>query len=282
MSRLFPGPEDCNAVDRVRRRCPDPAHGTSTLDLNEGKMTWWKAVQEVFDNESGTLTTREVTDRIYARYPDRPWKENTVSCHLIGMSINHPSSRHYPSTRTHACLFSLGNGRDRRWNPEQDGTWVLTDDGVQLVDDSQDALISEDEAEDESVALGLPVSLERDLEMSLLADLGQLEPGLKLFEAKGVNGYQLGTGVVGRLDILATDSDSAYVVIELKAGEADEKACAQLPRHMGSVKPQRAKEKPVRGILVANAFHERAKYAAEVVPDVALKRYQVSFEFLGV
>jgi hypothetical protein len=250
------------------------------LHIKESKMTCWEAVQEVFDNESGILTTREVTDRIYARYPDRPWKENTISCHLIGMSVNHPSSRHYSSIRNHACLFSLGNGRYRRWNPEQDGTWILTDDGVQLVDDSQDVVISEDEAEDESGALGLPVSLERDLEMSLLADLGQLETGLKLFEAKGVNGYQLDTGAVGRLDILATDAENAYVVIELKAGEADEKACAQLLRYMGWVKRQLARGKAVRGILVANAFHERARYAAEVIPNVALKRYQVRFEFL--
>jgi hypothetical protein len=242
-------------------------------------MTSWEAVQEVFEKESGVLTTREVTDRIYARYPDRPWKENTISCHLIGMSVNHPSSRHYPSIQTHACLSSLENGRHRRWNPEQDGTWVWTDDGVQLVDDTQDALISEDEAEGESATFGLPVSLERDLETSLLTDLGQLEPGLKLLEAEGINGCQLDTGVVGRLDILATDSEDAHVVIELKAGEADEKACAQLLRYMGWVRRELAKGKVVRGILVANAFHERARYAAEAMPNVALKRYQVRSEF---
>ncbi len=245
-------------------------------------ITCREAIVEAFENESGVLTTDQVTQRVYSRHLDQPWKEGTISCHLIGMSVNHPSSRHYPSQRKHAFLFSLGGGRYRRWNPQRDGTWVVTDTGVQLVDEGGDALMPEDESESEADYVGTSVSLERDLERSLLANLEQLKPGLKLYTGEGTSGYQLDTGVVGRLDILAVDNQGNYVVIELKAGEADERVCAQILRYMGWVKRELAKGKPVRGIIVANDFHERARYAVEAMPNVVLKRYQVLFRFLDV
>ena len=79
-----------------------------------------EAVQEVFAGETGVLDTGQVVDRIYTRYPERPWKPNAIAAHLIGLSVNHTSSVHHPTLRKHGCLFSLGNGRYRRWNPEQD------------------------------------------------------------------------------------------------------------------------------------------------------------------
>jgi len=86
-------------------------------------MTCWEAIREVFADEKGVLSTAQVIERIYAKYPDQPWKRNTIQAHLIGLSVNHPTSRHYPSQRKHAFLFWLGGGRYRRWNPEMDGTW---------------------------------------------------------------------------------------------------------------------------------------------------------------
>ncbi len=46
-----------------------------------------EAVEEAFENETGVLDTAQVIDRIYRRYPDRPWKSNTISAHLIGLSF---------------------------------------------------------------------------------------------------------------------------------------------------------------------------------------------------
>jgi len=245
-------------------------------------MTCREAIQEVFENERGILTTSEVIDKIYTKYPDRPWKRNTISAHLIALSVNHPSSIHHPSTRKHAFLFSLGNGRYRRWDSEQDGTWVVTDMGVQLIDESEDVVVSEEESEFEISPTGTSLSLERDLERSLVANLEQLEPGLTLYEGRDTTGCQVDTGVVGRLDILAIDSQGNYVVIELKAGEADDRVCGQILRYMGWVKRELAYGKPVRGIIVASDFHERVKYAIEAMPNVVLKRYEVLFAFLDV
>jgi len=241
-----------------------------------------EAIEDVFRGEEGILSTDEVISRVYALHPEKPWKQNTIGHHLVGLSVNHPSSRHHPNTRKHAFLFSLGNGRYRKWNPHSDGTWEITSSGVQLIDLSTDAVESEDEAGIEEKAVGVSLSLERDLERSLLGDLEQLEEGLSLYNEQGVIGHQLETGDVGRLDILATGSDGASVVIELKSGEADERALAQVLRYMGWVARRHARNTPVRGILVANSFHSHLIFAAGATRNIRLVRYQTLFRFEDV
>ena len=69
------------------------------------------------------------------------------------------------------------------------------------------------------------------------------------------------------------------MVVELKAGEADRQVCGQIQAYMGWVKANLAEQRKVRGIIVANDFTERLKYAVNVVPDLVLKRYQIVFKF---
>lgn len=241
-----------------------------------------EAVQEAFESEVGVLETRQVVDRIYARYPDRPWKPNAISAHLIGLSVNHTSSLHHPTLRKFGFLFSLGNGRYRRWNSEQDGRWDVVDGRVQLVDGSEDAQVAADAEQSEEAAIDTSLSLERDLERSLVVNLAQIEPGLRLFDGSGSPGQQLDTGVVGRLDFLAIDQADALVVIELKAGRADDRVCGQILRYMGWVKTTLAQGRRVRGIVVANDFSPALRMAIAAMPDVALKKYEVRFQFIDV
>lgn len=242
-------------------------------------MTCREAIRQVFDEAGGVLTTADVIRRVYAKYPDEPWQRNTISAHLIGLSANHSSSHHYPSFRKHAFLFSLGNGRYRLLDPEADGHWIVTARGVELADDSEDAFIAEEVAADDDALEGVQLSLERDLEQALLRRLEQLEPGLSLFERSGSRGQQLDTGVVGRLDLLAEDESGRLVVIELKAGTADDRVVGQILRYMGWVQQAVADGAPVRGIIVASDFTDRARFAAAAVPTVALKRYAIEFAF---
>ena len=121
--------------------------------------------------------------------------------------------------------------------------------------------------------------MERDLENSLVANPQQLEHGLKLYSDNEITGQQLHTGVVGRLDILAIDPNGNYVVIELKAGKAEDRVCGQILRYMGWVESELAPGHQVRGVIVANDFSEALKYAAQAMPNVSLKRYEVHFEF---
>ena len=47
----------------------------------------------------------------------------------------------------------------------------------------------------------------------------------------------------------------------------------QISAYMGWVKQSLAKQKDVRGIIVANSFEEKLKYAVALVPNIRLKRY---------
>lgn len=242
-------------------------------------MTCREAIAEAFADEKGVLSTAQVVERVYSKYPGQPWKRNTIQAHLIGLSVNHPTSRHYPWQRRHAFLFSLGGGRYRRWNPETDGTWVATDQGVELAQTGEEA---EDADDFEAAGSDTTLSLERDLEKSLLCNLAQLEPGLRLYDRNGMTGQQLDTGTVGRLDLLCIDQSDGFVVVEIKAGVVDDRACGQILRYMGWVSENLAHGSTVRGIIIANDFTDSLKYAAKAMTGVGLRRYAVHFTFTDV
>lgn len=131
----------------------------------------------------------------------------------------------------------------------------------------------------EEDAIETALTLEYDLENSLVANLGQLEKGLKLYQEKGLKGQQLEAKGAGRIDLLATDAKGGLVVVELKAGEADRQVCGQIQAYMGWVRKNLAGTRKVRGIIVANDFTERLIFAAGVVPDLGLKKYTITFKF---
>jgi endonuclease len=243
-------------------------------------VTCREAIREVFEAHPGVHTTNEIIEMVYSRYPDQPWQRNTISAHLIGLSVNHSSSHHYPTFRKHAFLFSLGNGRYRLWDRESDGTWEVTPSGVRLVDESEDAIIAEERADEDETAVGAGLSLERDLEEHLASNINRLEAGMTLVDYAGSGGQQVDTGSVGRIDLLARDAAGALVVIELKAGTADDRVCGQILRYMGWTRRQISGDREVRGIIVANDFTERLQYAAEAMANVELIRYEVEFSFV--
>jgi endonuclease len=238
-------------------------------------MTCREAIREVFKTTDEVLTTADVKQRVTVAYPGR-WKDGAISADLIGSSVNAPSSRWYPTARKYAFLFSLGNGRYRLWNPEEDGQWIVTETGVQLVegDTVPPEELDGDEGMSDLTNAEATISLERDMEASLVTGLQQLETGLVLYSKDGVRGQQLDTGVVGRLDLLAAAKDGSLVVIELKVGRADDRAIAQTMRYMGWVQRELAGGKPVRGILIAREFSEGAKFAALALPTITLKEYR--------
>jgi hypothetical protein len=146
----------------------------------------------------------------------------------------------------------------------------------------QDQETLSSEALEEEEAIETSISLERDLEDYLEVNLSQLEPDLKLYQDEGFNGRQCDTKVVGIIDILATDKNGDFVVIELKAGEADDRVCGQIQRYMGWVEEALAGPHKVRGIIVANEFSDGLRYAQRIVPNIHLKKYSVSFKFAEI
>jgi RecB family endonuclease NucS len=128
------------------------------------------------------------------------------------------------------------------------------------------------------------ISLEADIENALVSNLEQLEPGLRIWRHGVQTGQQFrfnfDANKQGRIDILAVDADDNFVVIEIKVGEADRDVCGQIQGYMGWVSQHMADHKNVRGIIVASDFSVRAVYAAKVVADLRLKKYQISFRFI--
>lgn len=117
-------------------------------------------------------------------------------------------------------------------------------------------------------------TLEEELKRQIIQNITLLERGLRL-KAKE---YRTEAGII---DLLAEDSNGETVVIELKAGLAEEKALVQLLRYMGFIKKS-DKSKKVRGMLLAHDFSEEVKIAASMIPNVKLKVYNIKFEVADV
>jgi hypothetical protein len=120
---------------------------------------------------------------------------------------------------------------------------------------------------------GQRIGLERDMQAALRLDIEQLESGLTIVD----EGAELSVGS-GFIDITARDRSGAWVVIELKAGPAGQRAIAQILSYMGDVAVE-DEAGTVRGILVASDFDAKAKSAARVVPTLMLRKYSVRFAF---
>ena len=78
---------------------------------------------------------------------------------------------------------------------------------------------------------------------------------------------------------MAQDANGNYVVIELKAGIAEEKAISQTLRYISWIRKNLAKSKGVRGIIVASDFSSNFKHAIEEVEQIKAVRYRVDFEY---
>lgn len=118
------------------------------------------------------------------------------------------------------------------------------------------------------------LSLERDLESALVEDLTPLEAGLRLAES----GRQFATEN-GRIDLLCNDKDDNWVVVELKAGEAQPAVIAQTLSYMNSIRNWKKDDRSVRAIVVASGFAPQVVAAAKELPSISLAQYRVRFEF---
>jgi len=150
--------------------------------------------------------------------------------------------------------------------------------GYAYLPDNVDEIISEKKP----VAV-TSISVEKDLRKYLVANLNSLEEGLMLYEEEGKSGeeYPIEAGKM-RIDILALDKEKNHVVIELKAGTADIDTFGQISAYMGWINQSFANKDKVRGIIVANNFDEKIKYAVTLIPDMALKQYELKFYFRDV
>jgi RecB family endonuclease NucS len=121
------------------------------------------------------------------------------------------------------------------------------------------------------------VSLERDLQAALRANIEQLENGLSINDG----GKEKTGSSGGRTDILAIDANGQDVIIELKVGKADRDVIGQTLQYMGDL--QEATGKPARGLVIAHDFTARAIAASKPVSNIIeLRKYGFNFSFKRV
>jgi len=105
---------------------------------------------------------------------------------------------------------------------------------------------------------------------------------LKLYVGEnGRDGVEYPTDV-GPIDILAVDVGGNFGVFELKLSRGDDKAMGQISRYMGWIKLNLAKDKGVKGVIVAKKVDEKLKYAASIIPDISLFEYELNFKIQEV
>lgn len=235
-------------------------------------ITISEAIKEVFTELNRVASAKEVVRIINQRYPNR-WKESAIYAHLYGCSVNRPSA-YMQHPYMPKFLFDHGRRMYELYNPEKHGKY---DKGYPVSRKPAGASGEEEPEIEEEISL----SLERDLEEYISRNLEQIEGGLTMYSEEGSSGRQYSTDV-GRIDLLATDKEGNFVVIELKAGLATDRVIGQVLGYMRYVRKNLAKGKDVRGIIVAEDFDERLKYAAAEIPKLKLKKYIVKFEFRDI
>lgn len=218
--------------------------------------TMAQAVKKYVQSVEGPVAAEKIKKTINAEYPGQ-WKASTLQAHLYACVANNPKAYiHHPSAEK--FLYRNADGTFELYSEKHHGPneWAPSE--------------GEDEMTEVSELVETSISLERDIEDHLIHNLEAIEKGLKFVSR------QYNTDV-GRIDILAKDTNGTRVVIEVKVGDAKDSAVGQVARYLGWF--AKSDGKPSRGMLVAAGFPEGVRYAASVIPNLTLHTYKVGFAF---
>ncbi len=228
-------------------------------------ITCERAIREEFKDQDQILTTDEVIDQIQKKYPGK-WKEITIRTHLIGCSINHKSSKFYPTFQK--FLYTVEPGKTRLFDSEKDDKFKKLSPGLKI------QFVSEEMIPTEGKAPEAKPTILKNLRKNLRRDIAQLEPGLKLFQEEGLDSLMEAT----KIDILAKDVKDNLVVIKLRGDITQISTLSQILNSMASIKNELG-ERNIRGLIVAKDFDNEILLASRKVSNVSLVKYKVKFDF---
>ncbi len=126
----------------------------------------------------------------------------------------------------------------------------------------------------------IPLSLEKQLEDFLAANLALVEPGLSMFrDEDGREGKQYPTDV-GVIDLLCRRPNGDLLVIELKRGRGTDAVVGQISRYIGWVKAELARGAKVAGLILAHDRDDPLKYAVFAHENLSLKYFKVQLHLV--
>ncbi|HEX4211915.1 MAG TPA: endonuclease NucS domain-containing protein [Candidatus Dormibacteraeota bacterium] len=238
-------------------------------------------LREAIDALGGKTTNSALRDWVLERYPGT--NINTIQTMITTYTVNHPSRVHAPEIHgprvandsRYDFLYRPRRSELELYDPDRHGTWsiVQRDDGSLGVEpvDSEPAELQA--VEDETFSPEF--AAEAHLRDYLASNLGLIEPGLSLYtDSNGTAGIEYPTPI-GRIDILAVDSNQNYLIIELKVSRGPDDVAAQLLRYRSWVKRHIAKGGAVRGVIIAGHLSDRVRYALADVDGVTLYEYEM-------
>ena len=220
------------------------------------------------------FTVNRALEWFEANYPKL--KASSIRAHLVQSSTNDANRLHHRLTNSGDDLFfKVAPGQYRLYVAGSDPAPIR-----EYEPDAEDAVLPDDV--EEAPSDNTPVSatefmLERDLQLYLVANLGCIEPGLKLYEDDGVDGLEYEVGNGRRLDILAVDAKGNLVVLELKVSKGYDRVIGQLLRYVNWIRQNLAQPgQSVRGIIVCRRISEDLRLACANISDVELFEYKLS------
>jgi RecB family endonuclease NucS len=246
----------------------------------------WKMIREAIDALGSPTTNVAIREWIQNKYPGT--KSNTIGCHIIAFTVNHPSRIHYQrNTKPRLCdtdydiFYRKERGHLEIFNPELHGMWKIVEDedgSLQIAQADIDPPTGNNE--------GLSThgfAAEDHLRDYLAKHLEEIEPGLQLYvDDDGQVGIEYQTPI-GRIDILAVDQNDSFVVLELKVGKGPDAVSGQVMRYMSWIKRNMNNNcKPVRGMIIAQIISDKIRYALADVENVQLKEYELVMKFKDV
>jgi hypothetical protein len=231
-------------------------------------ITCTQAIKEEFKDKDQILTTKQIVDQIQKKYPGK-WKGITIRTHLIGCSINHKSTKWYPTFQK--FLYTLEPGKVRLLDPGKDGAFK------QLPNTLKVQLVAVESDPTEEKSPGVNPALQKDLRKYLRRDIARLGPRFKLFSQEGLDV----STEAAKIDILATDSESNLVVIKLKGGTATIGTLDQILNSMASLKNELG-ERSIRGLIVAKDFDNEIVLAMKKTTNISLVKYKAKYDFEAI
>ncbi|MEA3486750.1 MAG: endonuclease NucS [Thermodesulfobacteriota bacterium] len=197
-------------------------------------------------------------------------KPGTISAHLLKLSINAPSRIHYNVDQNGRddLLYQIDSKKFRLYDPSSDPDPIYFK--------PKEDEITNGERKNSNEENGNEFAYEKDLQNFLAKNLSLIEPGLILYMEEDITGIEFPVG--NRfIDILATDKDNNYIVIELKVSRGYDRVVGQILRYMAWIRKNHAEEnQKVRGIIIAREISDDLLLACSETKNVELYEYSLS------